>query len=286
MATNASSARAGAADARGGLDGRTPTKPALKALHHDQRALLAPSVVDDPVVDHGLRGGFPHRKAVISWYQRAVVRTLGYVADYIPPATLARDHVVLSALIVETPRRNWDPNPMSLENAAIYRRRIETRLVEACRRAYNELRKHAGEYIDPEDDERGNLDPARQENVAMRPAFQEFDDGQAAALDRLWGGFEDVDHLLEWTHWLSEPTNGAIEAALPTMIRQDDVLRGHLLGRSSPAQARRYRERFAIGADFDRTIGLLPAYVSGIKRAEAGELASHRQQSTVAPPPG
>jgi hypothetical protein len=247
-------------------------RPALPTLQHDQRALLDPRPSDD--VDHGLRDGFPNRRTAIEWYQRATVRTFGNITDKWDPIDLLRDRTLLTALITGTERAQYADDPLSLSEARQYRRRLErVVLLPAFNEAYNVLRKSAGEY--PDDVRQENHDPEGQEFVAMRPSFQVADRQQAAALGRLWGGFDTLDELQSWLHDLAEPANGAIEDSLPARVGRDAVALAHFLGRvdaSTAAEAteqeRKYRERFAV-------VKLLPAFAEGITRLEAGELATH-----------
>ncbi|OYR89629.1 hypothetical protein DJ71_03930, partial [Halorubrum sp. E3] len=248
------------------------TRPALPTLQHDQRALLDPQ--SDSGLEHGLRDGFPNRRVAIEWYQAAIVRTLGHITDRWEPGALLRDRTLLSALVVGSEREQFADDPLSLEEARQYRQRLERVLVlPAFNLAYNALRKNAGEY--PEDVRNDEHDPEGQEFVAMRPAFQVADRQQRAALRRLWGGFDSVEKLQSWLHDLSEPTNGALDESLPSRVGRDAVAREHFLGRvdadsalEAEQLARAFRERFAVAK-------LLPAFADGIKRLEAGELATH-----------
>ena len=255
------------------------TRPALPTLQADQQALLAPEPGDE--LRFGLRDGFPSRRELINWYQRAIVRTFGYIAEDWAPADLERDRVLLGSCLTGPDREAFDGD-LDVDDARAYRLKLEEVIVlPACQRAYNDLRKRAGEYVDESDNEKiEDLDPASQDHVAMRPAFQIADRQQSRALRALWGGFEDIEHLQSWLHSLNEPTNGALEEEVPARIGRDPAGKKHLLdGRAdSEVDARRYRERFAISE-------LLPAFAQGIKRMEAGELAS-RSGSSLSPAQG
>ena len=248
------------------------TRPALPTLQRDQRALLDPGPDDD--VPHGLRDGFPNRRAAIAWYQRATVRSLGQITETWEPIDLLRDRTLLTALITGPERTQYAADPLDLDEARQYRRRLErVVLLPAFNEAYNALRPAAGEY--PDDALQGNRDPEGQEFVAMRPAFQVADRQQSSALRELWGGFETIEALQSWLHNLAEPTNGSLEENLPARVGRDRVALRHLLGRieapterEAEEQARKYRERFAV-------VKLLPAFAAGIEEMEAGELATH-----------
>jgi hypothetical protein len=237
-------------------------RPALPTLQADQRALIDPDRGDD--VGYGLRGGFPDRQAVINWYQRAVVRTFGHITDTWTPVDLLRDRTLLRALIPDDER-----DGVGESTAYHYRLSLEKSVVlPACNRAYNDLRKQAGEYVEDEhEDKLRNVDPESQEAVAMRPAFQVADAQQSDTLRELWGGFETIETLQSWLHDLNEPTNGALDDTLPTALGRDPAASKHLLtGRVDEQDARLYRERFAIRI-------LLPAFAEGIERMEVGERA-------------
>jgi len=253
-------------------DATSATRPALPTLQHDQRALLDPRPNDD--LEHGLRGGFPDRRAAITWYQAAIVRSLGHITDQWDPVDLLSDRTLLSALIVGEERHEFAADPLTLEEAREYRQRLERVVVlPACNHAYNTLRKSAGEY--PEDVRESNHDPEGQDFVAMRPAYQVADRQQRRALERLWGGFNSIDDLQSWLHDLDEPTNGALEADLAARVGRDQVAIAHFLDRvdaesalEADRLAQKFRERFAVAK-------LLPAFAEGISRLEAGELATH-----------
>ena len=112
----------------------------------------------------------------------------------------------------------------------------------------------------------GELDPERQD-LAMRPAFSRKDLEQRQTLARLWEGFADPDALRDWLHDLDQPTNGALDATFPRRVMRDRVALSYLLrDRADEHEARLWREWFAVAK-------LLPAFETGIKRMDAGELA-------------
>lgn len=245
-----------------------PTRPALPTLQADQRALLDPTPGDD--VRHGLRDGFPTRRALLTWYQRAIVRTLGELVEDLSPADLVRDRTLVGALLTGPEREQYRADGMTVETATKYRRKLEQAVVlPACNRAYNALRATAGEYVDGADEfDFDDIVPDDQEHVAMRPAFQVADHQQHEALQQLWGGFEHGERLQSWLHDLNEPTNGALDDDLPATVGRDQTAQRHLLrGRADKDNARQYRERFAVTF-------LLPAFADGIERLDVGELAT------------
>jgi hypothetical protein len=253
-----------------------PTRPALQTLQVDQTALLN----GDEVIQ-GLRDGFDSRRKVIEWYQAALVRTFGFLAEEWAPIQLLRDRTLIGALVVGPERETLVEEPLEPTDARAYRARLERNLVlPACNRAFNQLRKVAGEYVEDEDGSPGaDVDPNEQQHVAMRPGFAEKDREQAATLAQLWGGFRDEQTLRDWVHRLDLPTNGAIDGELARKIGTDDVALEYLIDEAveapGPTAARRYRERFAI-------VKLLPAFETGIRRMEAGELASKSKSKLTA----
>lgn len=267
----------GGSDDYGVADKRV--KPALLALLTDQAALLDASY--SKTVEYDLRSGFPDRRSLIGWYQRAIVRTLGNIEDEWSPIDCVDDPTMLAALVNEPPRGVPDMAP---ETAEAYRRQVEAQIVQpACNRAYKGLRTKAVEYVKtPDSDEQGvnaDLDPGEQANIAMRPGFQSLDTQQQRALSRLWGGFEDEDAILDWLHALNSPANGAVPDELSDEVLTDSLAVSRLTGDSEEAAT--YRETFAATV-------ILPAFVEGVRSMETTELAktqndtatTHRMTST------
>jgi hypothetical protein len=255
-----------------------PARPALPKLQQDQRALIDQDTAQEVGGGFALRAGFPNRRELINWYQRAAVRTLGHIGDDWPAVDLGRDRTLLSATITSGARYTWSDDPLDPDDAREYRRRLETQVVlPACNRAYNDLRKTAGEYIDHDQFDLGDIDPLDQDHVAMRPGFENLDRQQSHALGRLWGGFETRDGLFDWVHWLDKPSNGAVADDLASRLDRDPVATKHLLSAGVDQEsARRWREHFAI-------VELLPAFVEGVERLEAGELAKQTTTELTAP---
>lgn len=256
-------------------DGAVRTQPALRTLQINQRRLLT----GGSPVEHGLRDGFPTRRAAVEWYQRAVVRTFGFIATDWGPKDLIRDKTLVCALVTGGERdRIASGDPPSAAVAEHYRTTLERNIVlPACNQAFNALRRNAGEYLQDGDVAPGKVDPQSQDHVAMRPTVQRKDVEQARALNQLWGGFADETALRDWIHDLDEPTNGAIDRTLAARICRDQTAREHLVRDEQidagidERQARAFRERVAIDT-------LLPAFVTGIRRIDGGELV--QQQST------
>ncbi|ELY47741.1 hypothetical protein [Natronolimnohabitans innermongolicus] len=259
-------------------DGPARTQPALRALQVDQRQLLE----GGGPVDHGLRDGFPTVESALCWYQRATVRTLGLVADRWKPADLFRDRTLAGSLVVGADRDRFG-DPPSMDAARDYRRRLERMVVRpACNRAYNHLRKNAGEYLEDSDVAPSKVNPERQDHVAMRPSLERKDREQAAALREGLAGFENERALMDWLHDLDEPTNGAEPEGLASRLGRDRVARACLLedDPQSPEvdadAAANWRERFA-------AFVVLPAFVTGIHHLDGGELVQQSSSELTIP---
>lgn len=248
-----------------------PVRPALVTLQRDQSALF--STEHSRGVREGLRKGFSSRRSLIRWYQRAAVRTFGYLGDVFAPPELQRDRVLLAACITGIAGGKWCENPPAPAVAREYRNHLEARVQRACTRAYKDVREVAGEYGDIVQDgdvsiSARDLDPDRQQHLAMRPAFQELDDKQNEALERYWGGFRDLEAVLDWVHDLKTPSNGEIADGLAGDIVQDQVARQCLLDEfDSETAAREWREAFLISE-------VLPAFLAGAETMTADELAA------------
>lgn len=267
--------------------GQAPNvRPALPVLLEDQRALLEST--DNPryADEYHLRGGFPHRRAVIQWFQRAIIRTFGHIADDYGVAEQLTYGPLLGVLVTGPERDRWlhdhGEDTLSPGQARTGRRKYEANtLLPACHRAYNDLLDVAGEYIGEEEGTPNyrDLDPEGQRHVAMRPGFQHLDDQQHAALAQLWAGFPDEDALLSWVHGLEGPTNGAVRADLAGIFERTPTATALFLADATGArEARETKDDFAVRV-------LLPAFAEGVRQASAGELAA-RQRTKLSPIPG
>lgn len=245
-------------------------KPALVTLLVDQARLLNDEYAE---VDHDIRAGFPTRRAIIEWYQKATVRSLGHIGGRWPPESCIGDEVMLAALLADSDDVEIlaAGGRIGRVSAKQYRMLLEATVVQpAFNRAYRSIRDSATEYVksDEYDGEWSHteLDPASQANVAMRPGFQVLDDRQSRSLDQLWGGFDDVDALSEWIHALSAPANGCVPDGFHESVIVDDVALENLVYNRETVEARQYREAFA-------ATSVLPMFVEGMEAAEAQELA-------------
>jgi len=260
--------------------GPSRTQPALRTLQLDQRELLE----GGDRVRHGLRDGFPTFRDALSWYQRAAVRTFGLLSDDVEPIDLVRDRTLTGALVVGPERTALVDDPLRPELAKRYRTVLERAYIRpACNRAYNRLRRGAGEYLEDSEVSPSKVNPASQRHVAMRPSLERKDAEQADALEALWGGFETERSLHDWLHDLDEPSNGALPEHFDARIGKDATARAHLIASErasagvSEAAARRYREHFAATV-------VLPAFNRGIRRLDsAGELVEQQSSGLSAP---
>lgn len=268
-------------DAGGGdEDDESDVRPALQVLQNDQRRLVCGGRDE-----YGLRGGFPSRWEAISWYQRAIPRTLGFIADQWVPANLIRDGVLIDALLSDRSATHaFDPETakkfgITEQTRERYRGLLESRFVlPACNKAYVNLRGGAGEYVFDEGGEQRllEIDPGAQENIAMRPGFSAKDAQQSKMLDRLKDGFNDEHALLEWLHDLDAATNGEIDEQTAMRYSRDPTARRHLIYDRETAAAREFREWVA-------AIELFPAFAAGIKSIDTGELAQRKRGGLSVP---
>lgn len=271
-------ARATGGDLDASAEEPQTVRPALRTLLYDQAALFDADAVDRGL-EHGLRGGFPGRKGLIEWYQRAIVRTLGYLADRWRPQDMLSDETLLAGVIeggtASTP-------PMPSDKARQYRAMLEAVVVHpACVRAYSDLRGSAGEYVgtDGENLSPYDINPAKQANVAMRPGYQVLDRQQRRTLSVLWGGFDNRGELLDWLHSLNAPTAGELRDEFAQDVLCDSTALHHLLHAPDTPTAQLYRQGLAVAE-------LLPAFVDGVRRLSAGEAIELKRTEDREVPPG
>lgn len=251
-------------------------KPALRTLVYDQARLVTQDSVGG-WDEYALRQGFPNRREVIHWYQRAVVRTFGHIADAWEPKDCVADQTMLSAVIHRDDNR---PKRMPDDAARSFRQYLESVVVQpACNKAYTDIRTKAMEYVKSESEDGStwtprDLDPSNQAAIAMRPGFQSVDEQQDAALRQLWGGFTDTNSLLDWSMALNSPTNGEIPSDFSEKITTDEVAMKYLVHDRDADRARAYREAFAAS-------WLLPAFVDGVVAMDASELAQTTSDGSV-----
>lgn len=235
---------------------RRPAKPALQALEYNQQEVL-----------EELLEGFSTRRDVIEWYQRAGVRTFGYLSNEWEPSQLVQDLEMVRSMLSDR-----------VHDRAQRRRYAQAVVLPACNRAYRDLRDRSGEYVEDDDQDAKDLDPREQKWLAMRPAHSELDKRQQRALEDLWGGFADLDAVLKWLLDLNQPTHGEIDRELARELLSDDHLAEMLVTDEQSESVAGVRNRFAITV-------LLPAFVAGARDLSAGE-SPNKQSGGLSVPHG
>jgi hypothetical protein len=259
-----SSDPSGEADAGGG---RTP-RVAVDVLQRDQRKVLFDGDPDRSPPISPLTEPFASRRALINWWQAACVRTFGHLRRQYPATAIVSDGALTEAVTTA------DPTP----GQAHTRQRLREHVMDACATAYRDLESRAHEWLPGADNTGGGadggrqdyrqIDPETQEHVAMRPVFTDLDREQARVLRRLWGGFEDRDHVVRWTHGL--PAVADFSDILPqgTELTEWIVLDEHCRRQltSSTETAKMWREKFAAAI-------LLPAFAHRAENLQGGAIA-------------
>ncbi len=181
-------------EANGEPRGRTrSTRPALDVLDRDQDRLLydgdtgrLPEI--EPLVD-----GFSSYWMALTWYQAAGIRTLGHVERVIEPSDFMPEATIMDHLLL----------PKASEESQYVRTRLVEALDDACDLAYRQFRERANERIGTDDTDQtyDQVDPEKEKNPLMRPAFRELDQAQAGALLSLWEGFENRQAVGRWTRF-------------------------------------------------------------------------------------
>jgi hypothetical protein len=162
--------------------------------------------------------GFESRPEVLRWGQRIAVRTLGQVpreryhqlAKSFRPDKKYAEGLLVAAFIDEKARTR----PLSADAADGLREEWAADVLAPTQvRSFRDLRKDAGEYIGDADTESTSAseppvaDP-KDEAPAMRPALEELDADQGAALEMALGGLEDKTAILLWGDYLTQATRG------------------------------------------------------------------------------
>jgi len=233
------------------------TRVAVDVLQRDQRIILydgddTTSPAISPITD-----GFDTRRAAITWWQRACVRTFGHLDRVFPSKKLVGDGAVAAALYRDESGAGDD----------WLRQRLCEQVIDACQVAYRDLENQANEWLADGDGDVADIDPESQKHIAMRPAFSRLDDEQARTLNEVWGGFEGRSAVFRWAHRLPSVTNfddSPIDNLRAELAR--DGFAVEMLTTES-AVAQDWRERWA-------AIILLPAFATRAKRLQAGERAA------------
>lgn len=246
-----------------GLDREIPEsrRPALVRLCLDVEEL-----VDE------LMAGFESREEILLWARRSIPRTLGEVetafyrslAEQFRAAgrrgprrdlDVDRERTLVSALLDGSSRmRELPPDAVG-----DLRRDVATSAIDpAFRRAFRQLRKSATEYVDAEESDESDHDPARQRYIAMRPALDELDGYQGRATRAVLDGLEDVDQVRRWSTLVELATHGEIDdEVLRRSCREESTIELLTSGGGTVGQ-KRGRELFA-------AYYLLPAFNRGVR---------------------
>jgi hypothetical protein len=233
------------------------TRPALDVLDRDQDAVLYEGDDSRTPPIRPLTAGFTSYWQLLCWYQATAVRTLGHVRGVLSPDAIGPAGGISNQLLVVE----------SADDGAYVRQRLVERLDDACDLAYRQFRERAveraGEAVDDGTPDYGQIDPKREENPLMRPAFRLLDREQAAALHDLWTGFENRQAVSRWARELTSPTNGELpEGFVADIIRTPALLDALTDRQRTTATLQRYQ--FACHA-------VLPAMCTAAATLRGGE---------------
>jgi hypothetical protein len=242
-----------------------------EVLESRRPALVRLCLDVEDLVDE-LRAGFEDRSDVLRWGRRMIPRTLGEVRTEFYRALaeqfraagprgdrriddVDRERTLLSALLEGSSRSREIPPDAVGE----IRRDVATEVIDpAFRRAFRSLRKSATEYVDDEDSEDSDHDPARQRYIAMRPALDELDEYQRRATGAVLEGLEDADQLRRWSTLVELASHGEIDDdVLRRSCREESTIELLTSGEGSDAQER--------GRELFVAFYLLPAFNRGVR---------------------
>lgn len=240
------------------------TRPALDVLDRDQDRLLydGDQRRDPPII--ALADGFPTFWMALSWYQAAGVRTLGHVEKVLRPADMMPESSVMEHLI----------HPSESSESDYVRLRLVESLDDACEQAYRQFRQRAEERTATPDsavESYERIDPEKEENPLMRPAFRKMDAGQAGVLERLWLGFGDRREIGQWCRSLTSVSHAEKPEGLVDDIISSGPLLAALLDTESES-ARLTRYRFAVGE-------VLPAFLAAARTLRGSERSETTQET-------
>jgi hypothetical protein len=246
--------------------GRTP-RVAVDVLQRDQRDVLFDGDPDREPPISPLTEPFESQRSLINWWQAACVRTFGHLRRQYPATAIVSDGALTEAVTTS------EPTP----GQAHTRQRLREHVMDACATAYRDLESRAHEWLpnagadntsDVGQQDYRQIDPESQEHVAMRPVFTDLDREQARVLRRLWGGLEDRDHVVRWTHGL--PAVADFTEILPNGVELTEwlVLDEHCRRQltSSTETGKAWREKFAAAI-------LLPAFAHRAEKLQGGAIA-------------
>ena len=228
-----------------------------REIPESRRPALVRLCLDTEELVEELMSGFGSRGEVLRWARRMIPRTLGEVETsfYVSLAGQFRaagtradrrvddvdeERALLAALLEGSSRRRELPPDAVVD----LRRDVATSVLDpAFRRAFQELRSSATEYVDDKESDEIEHDPARQRYIAMRPALE---------------GLEDVDQLRRWTTLVELASHGEIEDDVLRRSVREESTRALLTSRGGTSAQERARELYA-------AFYLLPAFNTGVR---------------------
>jgi len=237
------------------------TRSAVDVLRHDQRRLLFDG---DPTREPPIEAwvdGFTEPRAVINWWQAAAVRTFGRIDEVLPAEKLPADRMLWASLLG------------THDDGEQFRRRILRKwLRPICTAAWRTLDGQATERLSHADDSERvgwhDIEPDREEHIAMRPAHSRLDTNQGLVLAELWGGFDDERELDRWLHRLPPATSGFHDPSLATRLTEPPA-ETRLL--DDDRDAKTWRLRFAMGK-------LLPAFADAAAALQGEEVTKSERK--------
>jgi hypothetical protein len=226
-----------------------------------------------------LLDGLASRRAVIEWCQRVIVRTLGSVDDRIFRGVARQfadpfdgEGALLAAMLAPEARSRPIDEPTARE---LRERFLATYVGPAFRAAFVDLRKGAGEYLEPAEEGDAHR-PDGQRWIAMRPSLSELDRYQRETLQRCLDGLEDTGEIFEWSTAVTLATHGEASDGFLERCYIEDGTRELLLGDDSASASA--REHFA-------AFHLLPRFNAGARdlAGRSGELPDRERTDDTIP---
>ena len=224
-------------DAPAGFDLDVPefeeNRPALQTLGGQQRALIAAAL-----------DGFSDRADVIRWARAVALHSLGEVrVEWLQDRLFSRfDMAVLCG--PEWLPDHADPLPERKRKAA-RRGLVAIAIHPAFIAAQTRMRRLSVSYRFEDVPARPSSDG--QKHPAMRPLLSELNDRQTWAVDRLLGGFGDLDAFLRWSMEVVEASFAEADPALADRVlaRHPEAGR-YLTAPQEDTAARVFRQNIAV----------------------------------------
>lgn len=164
----------------------TSHRPALDNLHDQHKEAV-----------ERLYDGFSSYWEVVGWSHDVVILSAGGIERDLLRSTacLYGERPIQEAIL------SWSDRPAG-ESRQVRHQMAVQYVVPAFRRAVREVRFDATEYGE------NPPDATKAEHVAFRPAWEELREKQRDVLKEWWGGFEDLEALVEWSQRLSRAVLG------------------------------------------------------------------------------